>query len=268
MSSPPCPYAQIPLMYAFPERIWNASEMTNYSGTDNLEAMAQATNYNDFLTQQVLSFSPPQGRILDFGAGIGTFSKYVSARGHDVACLEPDSVLASRLRSDGLTTYESMNEIADASLDYVFTLDVLEHIQDDAEAARAIASKLKPGGRLLVYVPAFPVLYSSMDKKVGHFRRYRRRRLQQLIAGAGFTDIRVRYVDAIGFFASLAYRITDDGTGGINVRMLKFYDRFLFPLSRLLNPLFARFLGKNIMLTAYRQNLAVSDRPSVSAVDS
>lgn len=244
------------------------AEMTNYSGTDNLEAMAQATNYNDFLTHQVVSFSPTSGRILDFGAGIGTFSKHVSARGFDVACLEPDPVLASRLRSDGLTAYESMDEIPDSSLAYVFSLDVLEHIQDDAEAARAIASKLKPGGRLLVYVPAFPVLYSSMDKKVGHFRRYRRRRLERLIAEAGFTDVRARYVDAIGFFASLAYRITDDGTGAINIRMLKFYDGFLFPLSRMLDPLCARFLGKNIMLTACRQGIPVSDRPSVSGENS
>lgn len=226
--------------------------MAEYSGTDNLEAMAEATNYNDFLVSQVTALAPRPGKILDFGAGIGTFAMRVGADGFDVACLEPDPGLASRLRAEGLEVFESMQEISPASLDYVFTLDVLEHIEQDAAAVVEIARKLKPGGRLLVYVPAFPVLYSSMDRKVGHFRRYRRGPLQAMVTAAGFAEVRARYVDAIGFFASLAYRLADNGSGDINVRMLKIYDRLLFPLSRLLDPLLGLWVGKNILLTATR----------------
>lgn len=240
-------------MHALAERFGMHTAMTNYSGTDNLEAMAEATNYNGFLVGRVLALAPESGKILDFGAGIGTFAAHVSARGLDVVCLEPDPVLASRLRDKGLVTHESMDAIGAASIDYVFTLDVLEHIEDDAAAAQEIAGKLKPGGRLLVYVPAFPILYSNMDRKVGHFRRYRRGPLQKMIEGAGFTEIRARYVDGLGFFASLAYRLTDNGTGAINIRMLKIYDRFLFPLSRLLDPALNLFMGKNIILTATKR---------------
>ena len=241
--------------------------MTHYSGTDNLEAMAEANHYNRFLVERILAHAPERGELLDFGAGIGTFARQVSARGHRVACLEPDLALASRLRAAGLQTFVSLDEVADESLDYVFTLDVLEHIEDDAGALRGIARKMKANGRLLVYVPAFPILYSSMDRKVGHFRRYRRGQLAQRVADAGFTGVHARYVDSIGFFASLAYRLSDNGSGDINLRMLKLYDRLLFPASRLLNPLFGRWFGKNIMLTATRSP-GLSDRPSASAAGS
>jgi len=226
--------------------------MTEYSGTDNLEVMTAAVNYNNFLLGRIEALAPKSGKILDFGAGIGTFARRLSERGFDVTCLEPDPGLAARLRAAGLEARESMDEFAAASFDYVFTLDVLEHIEDDAAAVRQIAGKLKPGGRLLVYVPAFPMLYSSMDRKVGHFRRYRRRALQKIIVEAGFSSVEARYVDPTGFFASLAYRLTERGTGNINVRMLKLYDTFLFPLNALLNPLCGLAFGKNIILTATR----------------
>jgi SAM-dependent methyltransferase len=226
--------------------------MTDYSGTDNLEAMVEAVNYNNFLIARLEAFAPKSGKVLDFGAGIGTFAKKMRDRGHDVGCLEPDAGLAARLRSAGLEVSESMDEVGAASIAYVFTLDVLEHIEDDAKALREIAGKLKPGGRLLVYVPAFPMLYSSMDKKVGHFRRYRRRALERLVAEAGFSSVQARYVDSVGFFASLAYRLTDRGSGDINVRALRFYDRVLFPLNRLLDPACGLLFGKNVLLTATR----------------
>lgn len=224
--------------------------MPEYSGTDNLEAMAAATNYNSFLLGRILAQAPAAGKTLDFGAGLGTFAVQVRAHGVDVACLEPDRVLAEGLRAKGLVTFESMDSVAAASIDYVFSLDVLEHIENDGAAVLAIAGKLNSQGRLLLYVPAFQMLYSSMDHKVGHFRRYRRHQLQKIVAEAGFVDIKARYIDSIGFFASLAYRLMDNGTGSINVRMLKLYDRLLFPLSRLIDPLFGLFWGKNLILTA------------------
>ena len=74
----------------------------------------------------------------------------------------------------------------DASFNYIYTLNVLEHIEDDAAALRSLHAKLTDGGKLLIYVPAFPVLYTSMDAKVGHVRRYTRDTLMTRVTAAGF----------------------------------------------------------------------------------
>jgi SAM-dependent methyltransferase len=224
--------------------------MSDYTGTDNLEVMAEAVNYNAFLHAQVAARAQPGDRILDFGAGIGTFARELARHGHAVACLEPDPAQAQRLAADGLPVVRDLAEVPAASLDYVYTLNVLEHIDDDAAALRGIAARLRPGGRLMVYVPAFQVLYSSMDRKVGHVRRYRRAGLAAVVRAAGLDEVVARYVDSLGFLAALAYRVVGNDDGSIDRRALRAYDRYVFPVSRALDRLAGRWFGKNVLLTA------------------
>ena len=224
--------------------------MNDYTGTDNLEVMAEAVNYNAFLHAQVAARARTGDRILDFGAGIGTFARELARRGFEVACLEPDPQQARRLAAAGLPVVGDLGEVPDASFDYVYTLNVLEHIDDDGAAMRQLAAKLRPGGRLFVYVPAFQALYSSMDRKVGHVRRYRREGLATLVAGAGLGDVHARYIDSLGFLAALAYRVFGNDRGDIDRRALRAYDRWVFPLSRVLDAVAGRWFGKNVLLTA------------------
>ena len=224
--------------------------MSDYTGTDNLEVMAEAVNYNAFLHAQVAAHARPGDRILDFGAGIGTFARELVRRGHAVACLEPDPAQAQRLAAEGLPVVDDLAGLPDASLDYVYTLNVLEHIDDDGAALRGIAARLRPGGRLLVYVPAFQVLYSSMDRKVGHVRRYRRADLARAVRDAGLGNVVARYVDSLGFLAALAFRVVGNDDGTIDRRALRAYDRYAFPVSRVLDRLVGRWFGKNVLLTA------------------
>lgn len=103
---------------------------------------------------------------------------------------------------------------------------------------------LKPGGRLLVYVPAFQFLYSSRDRKVGHYCRYRRGRLRSLAQAAGMEINRLEYCDPLGFFAAIAYRLRDHGDGRLSEAKVRFFDKYLFPLSPPLQPLLRRVLGQ------------------------
>src|SRR5688572_21423907 len=80
----------------------NAIRMDDYTGTDNLEVMAEAVNYNAFLHAQVAARARAGDRILDFGAGIGTFARELARQGFEVACLEPDPQQAQGLAADGL----------------------------------------------------------------------------------------------------------------------------------------------------------------------
>ena len=223
-----------------------------YAGADLLETLADAVNYNRFLLAMVAARARAGDAILDFGAGAGTFALPLAESGLRVACVEPDAALRRRLASAGLVTHADAGEVAPRSIDYVYTLNVLEHIADDGAAAERLYDMLKPGGRLLVYVPAFQILYSAMDARIGHHRRYRRRSLTALLAAAGFTVESARYVDSLGFAAALVYRLIGDREGGLDARAVKLYDRLVFPPSRVLDQLLSRVLGKNLLVHAYR----------------
>lgn len=224
-----------------------------YSGIQNLEVMREAVNYNRYLLSLVTPQLDAAHRVLDFGAGTGTFALALHQSGVDVIAVEPDAMLRSRLAGFGIETRPSIAGIPRASLGLIYTFNVLEHIEDDAAVARELARTLKPGGRLVVYVPAFAILWTAMDSRVGHFRRYRRSGLVALLAASGFRIITADYVDSLGFFATLLYRLSGARGPKINRSLLRAYDRFVFPLSRLLDRLLARrFLGKNLLVVAER----------------
>ena len=227
--------------------------MSSYTGTDNLEIMADAVNYNNYLMSLILARISPGVKVLDIGAGIGTFAKRLHDEGYDVHCFEPDLIQSEIIKSNGLPVARSMEEIESSSLDFIYSLNVLEHIEDDVDALRQWFTLLKPGGRMLIYVPAFQCLYSSMDKKVGHFRRYRKNELIQKSKLAGFNIVSAEYADSLGFFASIVYKYSNSGSGDINSSALIFYDRFLFPISRFLDFVLHPIVGKNVFLVVERK---------------
>jgi SAM-dependent methyltransferase len=224
--------------------------MNAYSGAKNLEVMASAVNYNRFLTELVLRYARKGDRVLDFGAGIGTFAGRVKAAGYTVRCVEIDHDQAAHIAGSGISVVRALDEIESRSVDYIYTLNVLEHIEDDVGVLRELRQRLAPGGRMLVYVPAYQVLYSSMDRKVGHFRRYTLESLRQAIHAAGLTMEAGKYVDSLGFFASLAYRYFGNESGDLNEKALIAYDRVAFPLSRAADLACGRVFGKNVFLVA------------------
>lgn len=223
-----------------------------YTGVDNLEVMQEAVNYNRYLLDTVRKHAPANGKVLDFGAGSGQFAAPLSKHGMDVTALEPDQLLQQRLRAQGLRVVGSTQEVPDGSLDYIYTLNVLEHIEDDVGALRQIHSKLAPGATLLIYVPAFPVLYTSMDAKVGHVRRYTGDTLRASVMAAGLKVQSIAYVDSIGFFATLLFKLIGDKDGNVNRQALRYYDRLIFPVSRALDLLARGWFGKNLLLVASR----------------
>jgi SAM-dependent methyltransferase len=226
------------------------SEAGAYGGSENLEVMREAVNYNRYLLRTLRRYAPQRGRVLDFGAGNGEFARPVKALGYDVSAVEPDRALQQRLADAGIGAVAAASAFADDSFAYIYTLNVLEHIENDVEAVRELRAKLAPGGTLLVYVPAFPVLYTSMDRKVGHIRRYTRSTLVNAISQAGLTTESVRYVDSLGFFATLFFKHFGGSSGEINRGMLRLYDRIVFPLSRALDRLTGAWFGKNLLLIA------------------
>lgn len=228
----------------------NQSSEFAYTGVDNLEVMLEAERYNAFLTELVIKYAPRGAIILDFGAGIGTFSEMVRDRGLGVDCLEIDAFQSDILKKKGFRVFPATQDIAPGSYDYIFSLNVFEHIEHDTGAMRETTRILRPGGTILTYVPAFQVLFGDMDRKVEHYRRYTRKSLSAVSEAAGLEVLHTEYVDLAGYFASLVYNMTSKGSGNINPHTIRLYDRYVFPLSRVFDRVTSSFVGKNVFCLA------------------
>lgn len=224
-----------------------------YSGSENLEIMAEAINYNAFLLETISEHCNRAINIVDFGAGIGTFAKPLQSDTRNIIAVEPDEIQCLQLEAAGITCFRDLALVDDGWADAIYSINVLEHINHDQAALNMLFSKLKPAGKLLIYVPAFQVLYSSMDKKVGHFRRYKRRDLQQKLQDAGFSILDSHYVDSLGFIATLVFKLFGNDSGDINKNSLKLFDRIIFPVSRLLDCVASAWFGKNLIAIAEKK---------------
>ena len=137
----------------------------------------------------------PVGPALDVGAAAGGNTRVLVEAGWDCVALEYSEMGADMASERGLTVVRgdaTKLPIADDTLGLVVAYDVLEHIEDDAAAAREFLRCLRPGGRLLVAVPADMRLWSAHDEAVDHVRRYERDELLSLVYGAGFRDVTIR----------------------------------------------------------------------------
>jgi len=144
-----------------------------------------------------VSKSWPPGRFVEMGAGTGHMTRIFLARGFSGAChdLGDDSrrMMQENLAyaSDRMVVVDDLAALPDSSFDYLLAFEVLEHIEHDAQVLRDWVRHLKPGGRILVSVPAHQRKYGRSDELVGHVRRYEKAALHALLAGAGFEDIRI-----------------------------------------------------------------------------
>ena len=134
-------------------------------------------------------WAPPHPRILDVGCGTGHTTASLQRFG-PVVGVELAAEALAIARGRGLQVARSLAAqlpVPPSSFGVAVALDVLEHLDDDAAAAREIFTSLEPGGVLVATVPAYMFLWSSHDVALGHRRRYRRRQLREMLESAGFT---------------------------------------------------------------------------------
>lgn len=165
-----------------------------------------------YMRWQVAQFAPCLGRrVLEIGCGVGSVIDLIRPReailGIDVV---PDVLDIARERFSDDASVEvrllDFTEATDADLDALrerrfdtlICINVLEHIDDDTAAVRRMSRLLDPGGTLALLVPAHQALYGEYDRLDGHFRRYSRRTLRELLERGGFTVESLRHFNLVG----------------------------------------------------------------------
>ncbi len=184
----------------------------------------------DFVEKICRQVTDRRPRILDVGCGTGAnllmLSQYGDAEGVDIS---EDALAFCRERGLDKVKLGAAEELPyeDGTFDLVTAFDVVEHIDDDLAGLREMRRVLRPGGRVLLFVPTFMFLWGLQDDVSNHRRRYRLPELQRVLEQAGFEIERTTYANITFFLPILAMRqlmrltgVKADSENNINVSAL------------------------------------------------
>jgi SAM-dependent methyltransferase len=228
----------------------------SYEGKD-LAVLADMPNYYAWIMSILSQYI--QGRVIEYGSGTGTFTERLLPYATSLIAVEPSSNLlpALRARFNSSMAVEIFNEPLeshvvrqdDNSCDTIVMINVLEHIEDDRAALQNLVRILRPGGQLLVFVPALRLLMSKLDYIHGHFRRYHKADLEAKVKAADAVIAYCRYFDVFGAVPWFILN-TILGSTRFNPTLVRVNDRYVIPMSRTIERMIRPPLGKNLILVA------------------
>ena len=227
----------------------------SYKGRD-LEAMSFAKNYYRWVADEFSQFL--DGRVAEIGAGSGNFSSLILGKKIEkLVAIEPSQEMYPLLRDKFYTDNRVLCRQAiftDIYKEYSYYFDsmvyvnVLEHIENDKQELFYINQSLKNGGYVCIFVPALAWLYSDFDASVGHYRRYYKKQLIDLVEKAGFEIVKISYFDIMGiipwfiFFKIFKKKLTANDAA--------LYDKIVIPVLRAIESFLPIPTGKNLILVA------------------
>jgi SAM-dependent methyltransferase len=217
-----------------------------------LDHLQESQGFTDWVFQRIEKYLGQS--IIEIGCGLGTYTLPMARQGRHIVALDLHQPYVDQLRQrlGDATNVEALQGDAltvdldrHAPVDTVVLLDVLEHLGDEQAMLRRAHSWLRPGGRLIVKVPAGPWLFSSMDKAIGHHRRYDRTAIQAALRRAGFALEHLEYFNSVAAFGwwlngNVMKRATPPGG------QLDLFDR-LVPVLRLIDIATRRLFGLSLI---------------------
>ena len=224
-----------------------------YVGSE-LDLFADVRNWKRYWSRQIRPFL--RGDILEVGAGIGSNTRFLDPDGGSGrwVCLEPDPELHGQLvqilaemkpRRAYETVCGTLASLTGQQFDTIVYIDVLEHIDNDREELNQAASRLRPGGRLIVLSPAHQRLFSPFDAAIGHFRRYNRPMLRSLCPPSLRLE-QLYYLDSAGLALSVANLLFLRQSMPTKAQ-LRIWDGWVVPISRVLDIFLVKSVGKSIV---------------------
>ena len=157
---------------------------------DSLELIAELYNYSHWIFSRIRPFI--HGEVCEVGCGSGNITQFLLTQQHVVG-IEPEAEIAQLARRrfadhrnvviERFALEQRPNDKVGAeSFDTAICINVLEHIEQDVEALGRMKQLVRPGGRVVIFVPAHMSLYGSLDRALGHCRRYSRRSLARMFS--------------------------------------------------------------------------------------
>lgn len=200
--------------------------------------MAEAHNYNDWTFSQFAPYL--RGHVLEVGCGVGSFTQRIVARGGFDSLLSIDVSAAAvahasqHIRHPALSYRQQDVRETTGKFDAIICMNVLEHIEADAATLRQMIELLNPHGTLFLLVPAHQFLYSDFDRAAGHFRRYNKRALQELLAGmAGVVTHHSFYFNSIGALGYwFVYQLLRKAPKSDSTSEIGAFDKYVVPVMR------------------------------------
>lgn len=224
-----------------------------YIGNE-LDLFEQATVWKNYYGHFLKPFL--HGKVLEVGAGIGgTTRGLCDGTQQKWICLEPDPALYTRLENkirEGLVPAccsslkgTTSDLTASEKFDAILYIDVIEHIEKDAEELNRARTLLADKGHLIVLVPAHQFLFNEFDRAIGHFRRYDK----PMLKAAAPVDLQLKkiiYLDTFGLLASLMnkYFLKQDYP---SARQISFWNRFIVPASKPVDYILNYKTGKTLI---------------------
>lgn len=228
-------------------------------------ALHEASNFHAWSNSWVTPHLT--GRILDIGSGTGNHLSGLQK--HELVSLDLSEECVEQLsrRFSCLPNWKFLvgdisnpkifSQLEPMSFDCVFSSNVFEHIPDDESALRNAVKLLKPGGRVVLVLPAHPELFGDMDKLAGHFRRYNKHAVRELFERAGLEVVRLRYVNFLGaigwFINNRLFHHRNLSSGSINFQ-IRLFDKLLIPILRFIEGDKSLPFGQSLICVGKKQS--------------
>lgn len=219
---------------------------------EELVLFQHAGHWKTYFSRQIKPYI--KGNVLEVGAGIGSTTLLLNDGSADQwLMLEPDEKMSASLKkkieakefpANCRLQTGTIGQL-DQKFDTIIYIDVLEHIEADAEEMKKAATLLNTGGHIAVLSPAFQFLYSPFDKAIGHCRRYNRKSLRH-ITPPGLQVVSNRYYDTVGYFAALMNKLFLRQKYPTHKQVM-FWDKWMVPVSKISDKLFFHSFGKSII---------------------
>lgn len=228
------------------------------TGKETLEVISDADKFNRWMYETIKPHC--SGKILEIGSGIGNISSYFINDNFEISLSDLSNEYFKILEKK-FGNSENMKELFTldfaepeienkypsliGKFDTIFALNVLEHVPDHEQSIKNCHSMLKPGGKLVILVPAFQSLFNQFDVGLEHQRRYTPKTLHKVMAISGFKIIHTQFFNVMGI---LGWYVSGKlmGKNSIPGGQMKLYDK-LVPLWKIVDWLFGRFFGLSVI---------------------
>ena len=237
-------------------------------GETTLDVIAKANKFNRWMYETIKPYY--KGNILEIGSGLGNISKYVLSDNFKIQLTDIRSGYCDRLEQNfgnnpNVLGIESMDLVDDHfdekfskhfnKYETVFALNVVEHIHNDVTALENCYKLLINGGKLIILVPSYQILFNQFDTELGHYRRYNITSLSSIFNKSGYNIVHKQYFNFIGILGwYVSGKILKRKT--IPSGQMSLYN-MLVPIFKIIDKIILNSIGLSTIVVGEKQHTAV-----------